>query len=219
MVTEETAMKKDSKRNYPLRVTMPEEELIVLRNQGVSNQRIAELYGCGEQTVMLRVQKLVAKGLLPKKGRGFSVHICPKELEQACESFSNTEEVAEYFGCSKSTIAHRAHAHNIATPGQIPKVAEKTLRDLASQGLTRKETADRLGVTYSYVASQASKLKIEFKKKTRRFYLDPRRTAMNDLIAKCGYSNEEVAIAFDITRQRVHQILNDGKDPYAAYED
>jgi hypothetical protein len=88
----------------------------------------------------------------------------------------------------------------------------KIVKECAKEGLTRSETAEKTKFSYSFICQAARKYQIEFRKEynladSRIARIQGRADVMAALY-KNGYTLQQIGEQFNITRERVRQIIS-----------
>jgi DNA-binding CsgD family transcriptional regulator len=192
------------------RIVIDAEKLMLLRDGGLSNEEIAAAFKCSVPTVANRTRELQLQGLIEyKRRRVKSVkHIRKEELSEASEH-RTLRQLAELFGVSVSTITKRLTEYNI--PKRKGSAVDRIVTDVRvlSTHRTREEIADLLGISRDLVDKCCRKYKIKCKD-THHMTTTSKHARRDAILALSGQSNwthSEIALAFDISRERVRQIV------------
>ena len=87
------------------------------------------------------------------------------------------------------------------------KVTAEELVHYASDGLTMKEAAAALSVTYQTLSKNARRHKIKFRHPNKRTSPGERECRMKELY-EAGYTLHQIGVQFGLTRERVRQLLS-----------
>lgn len=84
---------------------------------------------------------------------------------------------------------------------------ERLVRDCADEGLSRSDTAAKLGVSYQTVVGYSRKFGIEFRHGSKGVGVDTGRAEAMASMYRAGKLLEEIAQVYGISRERVRQII------------
>jgi len=192
------------------KIVIDTEKLMLLRDGGLSNEEIAAAFKCSVPTVANRTRELQLQGLIEYKRRAVKSvkHIRRDELSEASEH-RTLKQLAELFGVSVSTISKRLVEYNI--PTRKGSVVDRIVNDVRtlSTHRTREEIADLLGIAKDPVDRCCRKYNIKCKNAHHNTTTSKhaRRDAILALSGQSNWTQSEIALAFDISRERVRQII------------
>ena len=192
------------------RIAIEEKELIYLRDGNLTNEEIAAIYKCSIPTIANRVRELQLEGKIArkrKKSRPMK-HIPKGRLHDASKDMT-IKQLSEEFGVSQGTIQKRLVEYNITTRSK--SIIDRIVNDVRalSTHKTRSEIADLLQVGSSAVDRCCQKYKIRCKNAHQTMTTGKlaRRDAILALIGQCNWTKSEIALAFNMSRERVRQIV------------
>ena len=135
-------------------------------------------------------------------------HIRRDDLSEA-SAHRTLKQLAELFGVSVSTISKRLVEYNI--PKRKGSAVDRIVNDVRtlSTHRTREEIADLLGIAKDPVDRCCRKYKIKCKNAHHNTTTSKhaRRDAILALSGQSNWTQSEIALAFDISRERVRQII------------
>lgn len=185
-------------------------ELICLREGGLTNEEIAARFKCSVPTIANRTRELHLDGKVQfKRKRGREVKHISKEMLYEASKEMTVKQLAKQFNVSASTISKRLVEYGI--PTRSKSLIDRIANDVRALSVskTRKEIASILEVGISAVDRCCGKHKIRCKgaHQTMTTAKRARRDAILALIGQANWTNSEVALAMDISRERVRQIV------------
>ena len=192
------------------KITIEAKELIYLRDGGLTNEEIAAIYKCSIPTIGNRVRQLQLEGKIEwKRKRSRPVKHIPKDKLHDASKNMTIVQLAKEFGVSQGTIQKRLIEYNITTRSK--SIIDRIVDDVRalSTHKTRSEIADLLQVGPSAVDRCCQKYKIRCKNahQTMTTSKHARRDAILALIGQCNWTKSEIALALNMSRERVRQIV------------
>jgi hypothetical protein len=119
-------------------------------------------------------------------------------------------EMAERFGVCITTIKRRMEEYGL--PRELQPLADRIRTDVTALSFynTPEQIADLLNVSEYAVRSCCRKHSIRCEKNTTTIVSrkEARRNAIVALVGQCNWSKTEVSYAFEISRERVRQIIS-----------
>ena len=203
-------MPKKSRRGRK-KINIELENLRKLRDRGLSNVEISDIYGCSVGTIANRAREFRLDGELKAlKSGGAHVKHLPKEDLLELSNFMTQREMAKRFGVCVATIKRRMEEYGL--PHEIQPLADRIRTDVTSLSFnnTPEQIADLLNVSENAVSACCRKHSIRCKKNASTIVSknEARRNAIVALVGQCNWSKTEVSYAFGISRERVRQIIS-----------
>ena len=203
-------MPKKSRRGRK-KINIELENLRKLRDRGLSNVEISDIYGCSVGTIANRTREFRLDGdLTARKSGGAHVKHLPKEDLTELSNFMTQSEMAKRFGVCVATIKRRMEEYGL--PHEIQPLADRIRSDVTALSFnnTPEQIADLLNVSENAVRACCRKHSIRCKKNASTIVNknEARRNAIVALVGQCNWSKTEVSYAFGISRERVRQIIS-----------
>ena len=203
-------MPKKSRRGRK-KINIELENLRKLRDRGLSNVEISDIYGCSVGTIANRTREFRLDGeLKARKSGGAHVNHLPKEDLTELSNFMTQSEMAKRFGVCVATVKRRMEEYGL--PHELQPLADRIRTDVTSLSFnnTPEQIADLLNVSENAVRACCRKHSIRCKKNASTIVSknEARRNAIVALVGQCNWSKTEVSYAFGISRERVRQIIS-----------